>query len=173
MKVKQFSKGTVIFSEGKLGNCMYEVQTGRVGILVGYGTEDEKKLTELSEGRSFGEMAVIETVPRSATAVALEDTSVLEISAADLDEYFQSRPDKLLAIMRGMTRRLRELTRDYLSACQTVGEWNGPADGATESGLMAGLRKLAAFFEEGLRYSAYANRANVNFLYYSRDAFMD
>ena len=154
VEVKQFSKGSVIFREGVLGSTMYEVLDGTVGIFVGYGREDEKKLTELERGRIFGEMAAIEARPRSATAVALTDVSVQEISRSDFQEYFSGNPDKLLEIMRGMTRRIRELTVDYQEVCATIGAWkDADSRGAEQDqGLMSRLRRFAQIFAEGMKY---------------------
>ena len=156
MQTRQFKKGEVIFLEKTLGNTMYEIQSGQVGIYLGHGTPGEKQLTTLDAGRIFGEMAVIEVYPRSATAVALEDTVALEISAADLQEYFDANPAKLAEIMRAMTRRLRELTVDYNAACDALDEWKTATKtgGKKRSGLMGVLDKFAKAYSEYAQYSA-------------------
>lgn len=148
METKRFGKGDVIFREGSLGNTMYEIKSGTVGIFAAYGEPDEQKLTELEAGRIFGEMCVIEVYPRSATAVALTDAEAEEISTADLQAYFAAQPERLLSIMRGMTRRLRELTADYQEVCGKLGEWNSAEKAGAEksSGLMSAIRKFAAVF---------------------------
>ena len=58
----------MIFQEGSTGSSMYELKSGSIGIYAAYGTANEKKLTELEAGRIFGEMGVIDVMPRSATA---------------------------------------------------------------------------------------------------------
>ncbi len=148
-----FQKGDVIFREGEFGSTMFEVRSGNVGIFVKYGTPDERKLTELAEGRIFGEMSVIEVYPRSATAVALSEVTVEEVSAAEISEYFGSAPEKLLEIMRGQTRRLRELTNDYAEVCKTIAEWKAKDDGGEQKGgLLGALKKFAAVFNESMKY---------------------
>lgn len=151
MEKKQFKRGEIIFRESTLANTMYEIKNGRVGIFIAYGTENERKLTELDAGRIFGEMAVIEVYPRSATAVALADTEAEEISTADLQDYFKDHPQKLMEIMRGMTRRLRELTDDYTEVCGRIEAWEQSTDTGEEKGseLMAGIRKFAELFIKG------------------------
>ncbi|MBE7009528.1 MAG: Crp/Fnr family transcriptional regulator [Ruminococcaceae bacterium] len=148
MNARQFKKDEVIFREGAFGSTMYEIKSGTVGIYAAYGTDSEKKLTELEAGRIFGEMALIEVYPRSATAVALSDTETMEISTADLSDYFNNHPEKLVEIMRGMTRRLRELTEDYQNACGAISNWTDAVDhGQKKSGgLLNGIKKLAAIF---------------------------
>ena len=159
-----FQKGDVIFREGEFGNTMFEVRSGSVGIYVKYGTEDEKKLTELGAGRIFGEMSVVEVYPRSATAVALSDVTLEKVTAAEINEYFGSAPDKLLEIMRGQTRRLRELTADYEEVCKTIAEWKAKDDdGEQKGGLMGALKKFAAIFNESMKYMGSSSAG----LYYS------
>lgn len=166
MSAQQFKEGEVIFREGTLGNTMYEIKSGTVGIYAAYGTSDEKKLTELEAGRIFGEMAVIEVYPRSATAVALSDAEAEEISAADLQEYFGDRPEKIMEIMRGMSRRLRELTADYREVCGTIGAWKDATDRgkAKGTGLLATLKRFAAIFDESMRLLP----ANDYMMYYHK-----
>lgn len=150
METKQFKKGEVIFAENTLGTTMYEIVSGNVGIYTAYGTPEQKKLTELGPGRLFGEMAVIEVFPRSATAVAETDAEAKEISTEDLFTYFNSDPEKLCDIMRSMTRRLRELTKDYDEACAVLDEWRETTKAGQKkrTGLMALLEKFARVYRE-------------------------
>ena len=151
METRQFKRGEVIFKEGTLGSVMYEIKQGTVGIYCAYGASDEKKLTELEAGRIFGEMGVIE---RSATAVAISDVEAVEVSTADLQEYFSNQPEKLMEIMRGMSRRLRELTADYQEVCGTLGEWNDTTQQGKKksSGLLAAIKKFADAYADSVKY---------------------
>ncbi len=153
MEEKRFGKGEVIFREWSLGRTMYELKSGKVGIFANYGEENEKKLTELEPGKLFGEMAVIEVYPRSATAVALENSAALEISTEDIQEYFRGKPDKLLGIMRNLSHRTRELTDEYMDACLTLREMEQSRkdrDGRS-SGLRAKIKKFMSEFAAAQR----------------------
>ena len=159
-----YKQGDVIFRQGDFGNTMYEVRDGSVGIYLNYGEASEKKLTEVKRSQIFGEMAIIEVYPRSATAVALSDVTVEEVTAADVNTYFSGSPEKLLAIMRGQTRRLRELTADYEEVCKTIAEWKAKDDdGEQKGGLMGALKKFAAIFNESMKYMGSSSAG----LYYS------
>ena len=121
MNTIALKKGEIIFRQGDASTCMYGVFWGKVGIYANYGTPEEKLLTTLETEQFFGEMGMIEGLPRSATAVALtSDTKVLVITPESFQSYFQERPVKVLLIMQNMGRRLRELTEEYLEACRTV-----------------------------------------------------
>ena len=97
MKTLSFSVGDVIFRQDDFSDVMYDIQSGSVGIFLDYGTETEKKLAVLGAGEILGEMGMIEACPRSATAVALSDGTVLcEIGEAEFTEFFRSHPDQLI-----------------------------------------------------------------------------
>lgn len=123
VRSETYRKGTVIFKEGETGNCLYDVQSGRVGIYANYGASAQKQLTVLVPGQFFGEMGLIEQLPRSATAVALDDDTGVELFFADdLQDLPKKRPEKVLAILWHLSHRLRRLTTDYLKACKTLAE---------------------------------------------------
>ena len=121
MNTKTFNKNEVIFRQGEYATTMYELSTGSVAIYADYETPDQKELATLNAGEIFGEMGLIECMPRSATVVALEDgTTLQEITSAEFSEYFKDSPDKVLAVMKQMSARLRETNQKYADACRTV-----------------------------------------------------
>ena len=122
--VKVLKKGEVIFKEGALENCMYKIITGSVGIYANYGKEEEKLLVDLKAGEKtfFGEMGMIDEEPRSATAVAMEDTEIAVITSENFAEFFKENPEHIIYIMQNMSNRIRNLTNDYLDACRAVAE---------------------------------------------------
>lgn len=122
--LKEFEKGQVIFSEGDFEMSMYDLLQGSVGIYAYYGKPEEKLLTELKaeDGATFGEMGLLESMPRSATAVALENVQVQVITGETFGEYFRDNPAAVMVIMQNMSQRIRALTQDYLDACRAVSE---------------------------------------------------
>lgn len=123
MKTMCFDCGQILFKQGDDSDCMYDILKGKLGIYDAYGTEDEKLIAELGVGQTVGEMGMIEVFPRSATAVVLEDgTELAQIAEDELSEYFRDKPEKLLAIMRQLSQRLRETTQKYADACRVVYE---------------------------------------------------
>lgn len=113
MTEKVFEKGTVVFREGDIGNSFFQIVSGTAGVYSHYGEADERKLTDMQPGQYFGEMAVIEAWPRSSTIVAEEELHVIEISEKELNIYFAEQPDRIMALMKQLGKRIRELTADY------------------------------------------------------------
>lgn len=126
-----YGKDEIIFREGDLDFCMYELLQGSVGIYVDYGKPDEKLLTQLSasDRACFGEMGLIDELPRSATAVALDRVRVYRITHEGFGQYFRDNPDAVLQIMQNMSQRIRGLTDDYLNVCRTVMQASEDAGG--------------------------------------------
>lgn len=120
---KTFKKGEVIFREGEFQMDMYDIRFGRVGVYKSYGTPEQKELAVLGEGDFFGEMGLVEARPRSATVVALEETIADVITQENFGVYFKEKPAKVLSIMQHMSSRIRELTNDYLEACECISEY--------------------------------------------------
>ena len=150
MNEKVFGKGEVIFREGDLGDSFFQIVDGLAGVYLGYGTADEKKLTEMKPGQYFGEMAVIEAWPRSTTIKAETELHVIEISEKELNAFFAEQPDRILALMNQLGGRIRELTEEYDKVKAYIEEKKVP-EGEKKEGFLARLKKY-------LELSALANK---------------
>ena len=123
MKKTTFDKNQIVFKQGSIDNTMYSVISGTIGIFADYGTEKQKKIAEFEKDQLFGEIGLIGCLPRTATAVALEnDTKLYEIGEADLNQFFKDKPEQLLLLMKQLSHRLRETTQKYMDACKTIYE---------------------------------------------------
>jgi len=142
----KFKKNEIIFKEGDEGECMYDILSGNVGIYSSYGTPDQKLLTTLGEDAFFGEMGMIEKLPRSATAVALEETYVNAINENDFSEFLADRPSKALTVLQCTSNRLRKLSYDYVEACAAIAEYVKQEEKGEKPSaeLMAKLKKINA-----------------------------
>lgn len=94
--------GTPIFKEGDYGDCLYIVIGGSVRIHRG-----ERELAVLGRMQSLGEMAVLDGSPRSATATALEDTTMIKVDRERFLDVMRSSPEIMQGIIRLLLGRLR------------------------------------------------------------------
>ena len=123
MEQKTFKQNDVIFRQGDAADCMYAVRSGAVGVYLDFGGPGELKLTELQAGQYLGEMGLLDSAPRSATAVALSDDTALDVIAeSDFRAVFDENPEQFLNMLQQMSSRLRRVTRDYAEACRTVAD---------------------------------------------------
>ncbi len=102
-----FSKGELIFPEGDLGNEMFIIQAGKVRIFKNIDGFDQT-LTVLEKGDFFGEMSILEGMPRSASAEAEEDCDLIKINSANFVAMIKSNIEIAIRIMRKLSLRLRE-----------------------------------------------------------------
>ena len=114
--LRTFGNGDVIFEEGSVGKHMYVVVSGSVRIVKKAGGEVAVVAT-LGKGELFGEMALVDSLPRSASAVAAGDeTSVVEIDHAQFAYLVGQQPAFALVILKALSLRLRkqmEINRGY------------------------------------------------------------
>ncbi len=102
-----YKPGELIFSEGQSGRDMYVVESGRVRIFL---TAEDRELTlaVLQRGDFFGEMALLEDLPRSAGATALEDVCLIAIEKDDFKCLIQEHPEIAMKVLSRFSRRLRD-----------------------------------------------------------------
>jgi CRP-like cAMP-binding protein len=115
-------KGAIIFREGEKGHFMCVLLEGRVNILKETLEREQKKVATVRRGKSMGEMSMLDELPYSATAKAVEDTKLLMITKLNFERLSEEQPivcNMLLRqIARLMSLRLRQTTGillDYLS----------------------------------------------------------
>jgi CRP-like cAMP-binding protein len=99
---RSFTVGQTIFKEGEPGDVMYVVEEGEVDIL-----RSGRPIETIAPGGIFGEMAIIDNSPRSATAVAKSDCTLLPVDETTFTIYVQHAPFFALEVMRTMAERLR------------------------------------------------------------------
>lgn len=116
---QSFAAGDVIFKEGDPGDRCYIITSGAVRISKFIPNVGEEALAVLKPGSYFGEMALIDNFPRSANAIANDDTDVFAINKTDLDRILISDRElgyKLFwTFTKTLSKRLRE-TNEKLAA---------------------------------------------------------
>lgn len=111
---KRFSKGDFICYEGEIGTEMFIILSGQVGV---YGNSFEgvqEKYAVLNSGEFFGEMSMLDDLPRSASGIAESEVIVLSIAKKDFHHLIREMPDMAFAIMTGLSRRIRRLEAKLL-----------------------------------------------------------
>jgi pSer/pThr/pTyr-binding forkhead associated (FHA) protein len=101
--------GDIVFSEGDIGTEMYIIQQGTIELLKTMGGET-RVLATLDKGDFFGEMSVLEDVPRSASARAKTDVELVRINGATFDAMLRSNTEIAIRMMRKLSRRVREVS---------------------------------------------------------------
>ena len=108
VRTLRVAAGEVIFKEGDPGDGMYVVDAGRVEILLGDLESEPRVLSHVGPRGIFGEMAILDDKPRSATARAEVDSTLRFIPREDALRLFSQSPQLVLALMRYFTVRMRD-----------------------------------------------------------------
>jgi signal transduction histidine kinase len=111
----RFSAGQVIFTAGDAGDGFYIIESGRVQILAAFGGSEPRVLATISDGDFFGEMAVLDDAPRSATAKAQTDTRATFVGREELLQLLENRPGLALNLIREFSNRIRAFNRKYVN----------------------------------------------------------
>jgi CRP/FNR family transcriptional regulator, cyclic AMP receptor protein len=102
-------EGSFIFQEGDKADGLFIIKSGKVGIRLGNRT-----LAELTTNSIFGEMALIDDAPRSATAVAVTDVELVPVSEKQFLFLVSQTPFFALKVMRVLARRLRATSKSFV-----------------------------------------------------------
>jgi CRP-like cAMP-binding protein len=111
---RTFKAGAMIFSEFEPGDNFYLIQSGRVHLVKLIG-EIEKTLDIIGPPEMFGEMAILENSPRSATAIALDEVKVLEFNARNFEVLLLGNPQIAMRILRMFCKRIYDAKRRFMT----------------------------------------------------------
>ena len=108
----------VLFQTGEPGESLYVVRSGEIELYIKDTAGQKIVLNVVAAGEMFGELSLLDSGPRSATAIALMDTELLVLDREDLLLLFQKKPEAalhMLAAMSAMTRKADQLLRTRVS----------------------------------------------------------
>jgi CRP/FNR family cyclic AMP-dependent transcriptional regulator len=108
IEARSFKAGSVIFREGDAANELFVVRSGEVRIQIGNRT-----ITELRQDSIFGEMALIDSEARSATAIAVTDVELVPVSEKQFLFLVSQTPYFALKVMRVLAQRLRATNKTF------------------------------------------------------------
>jgi CRP/FNR family transcriptional regulator, cyclic AMP receptor protein len=115
MRSRRFRRGEVIFHQGDPGDALFIVMAGAIKIMLPSETGDEAILATLKAGDVFGELALLDGAPRSASATALEPTETMVLQRDRFRQLLATEPtirDALLAALSSEVRRLTTQVED-------------------------------------------------------------
>jgi len=107
--IRHFSPGQIIFHHGDPGGLLYIIMKGKVKITYSTPEGQEALLAILGEDDFFGELALLDDSPRSATAEALKDTESLTLHRDEFIRYIRNNPDLSLHVLQSLARNIRRL----------------------------------------------------------------
>jgi len=110
---RTFRPGEIIFSEYEPGDTFYLIRSGRIKLIKNTG-EFERTLDILQPAEIFGEMAILENAPRSATAIAVDQVEVLELNAQNFELLILGNPQIAIKLLRIFSKRIYDSKRRFM-----------------------------------------------------------
>ena len=147
MEIVKYRNNQALFHQGEIATEMYEIISGQVGIYMDYGDEAQKEISILTEGDYVGELELIDSSTRIASAVALgNDVVVKKLTIEDFSVLVKDNPAKVILIIQQLCARVRRLDNLYLEACSTIDEYRKAREEnlPPSPSLIARLRRFAA-----------------------------
>lgn len=110
--VRTYPRGAIIVSEGDEGNSLFLIQSGSVKAFLSDENGKEVVLSTQGQGEYFGDLALFDDEPRSASVMALEQCKVMIITKTQLREAIQEDVEIGFSLLHGLARRVRILTEN-------------------------------------------------------------
>lgn len=148
-QVLELSKGTVIYEQGTPCTTMFLLRSGKVALYLNYQTSQQFQISEISlPGSSLGEMGLFEEDPRNATAVALTDCELVEISQATFPAFIEAHPDETRQIILDLSQRykmaLQEVKNSHIIILESL-EALKEAQANKKDSLKEKIKKISDF----------------------------
>ena len=113
-KVIEIKAGETLYKQGEECSTMFLLQSGRIDLYIGKGTKREYLLlTATNYGDSLGEMGLLQGEPRNATAIAVEDSVLIEIDEAHFGAFIKENPARATKMIKDLSLRFRNLTSEF------------------------------------------------------------
>ena len=109
---KTVAKNTIVISEGDQSASLYVIIAGKVKVFLQDGDGKEVVLNYQGPGEYFGELALLDNAPRSASVMAVQKSTFLVVSKQEFKQMLSSHPDVAFALIKGLVVRLRLLTEN-------------------------------------------------------------
>ena len=110
MHRRHYKRGQVIFHQDDPGAAVYLIESGRVKVVLATADGEDLLLSVLGAGEIFGELALLDGRPRSATVVALEDTVTLVLERTAFLQFLRADPEATLHLFHALADLIRRLT---------------------------------------------------------------
>jgi diguanylate cyclase (GGDEF)-like protein len=162
LEPRTFPAGSTVFREGESGKELFIVRRGRVGSYVDQPDGTRREIYEFAPGVLFGEMAIIEDEPRSATCYAKEETELLVLSGLDFYSLIGKHPSIGAKLLSSMARSMTTWLDEASGLLSELARWGEAARRRAITDELSGLFNRR-FLEEAMstRFAAGSRRCSL------------
>lgn len=121
--ILEVTRGTIIYEQGSPCSTMFLLRSGTVGLFLNYHTPQQFQLLEISKpGSSLGEMGLFDNEPRNATAVALSDCVLVEISQENFPAFIIAHPHETRQMILDLSQRFKAAIQEVKNSHEIIAE---------------------------------------------------
>jgi len=110
---RSYAPGEIVFSEYEPGNTFYFIQSGEIKLIKNAG-QNERTLDVLQQSEIFGEMAILDKSPRTASAFAINEATLLEFTAENFEILMRGNPQIAIKLLRALSKRISHAKRRFM-----------------------------------------------------------
>jgi hypothetical protein len=116
VKKLHFTSGQIIIREGETDGRLFIIISGQVEVIKGMSTENQRFITKMGPYEYFGEMSLVDSLPRSATVRAIKDTTIIFIERNRLLKEMAKSPQIGIELLRILSLRIRAIEKYMIKA---------------------------------------------------------
>jgi len=154
LELVRYPKDGVIFKEKEAGNELFIIKSGATSVRINLQDGTQKEIALLKSGEFFGEMAIFENAPRSATCIAAEECEILRMNKDDFFSLMRNHPHAAISIMKNMLNKTTDRLNSSGQFITQMVKWGEDAS------LRAVTDKLTGVFNRRYMESEIENRFN-------------
>ena len=144
---KVFKNGEEIIREGDIGKSFFLLTEGKAGVYSNYEKNNPFRIAVIEPGEYFGEMAILEAYPRSASVIAMGNVHVIEIPADEMNLFFEENPEQVLELITHLGNRITAMTDDYNESQKLLKEAHASDTDTKSDSFFSKIKKHISIYQ--------------------------
>ncbi len=144
---KIYKNGEEIIKEGDIGKSFFLLTEGKAGVYTNYEKDTPFRIAVIDPGEYFGEMAILEAYPRSASVIAIGNVHAIEIPADEMHLFFEENPEQILELITHLSNRIQLMTDDYNESQKLLKEVRSAETDKKSDFFFSKIKKHISFYQ--------------------------
>ena len=144
---KIYKNGEEIIKEGDIGKSFFLLTEGKAGVYTNYEKDTPFRIAVIDPGEYFGEMAILEAYPRSASVIAIGNVHAIEIPADEMHLFFEENPEQILELITHLSNRIQLMTDDYNESQKLLKEVRSAETDKKSDSFFSKIKKHISFYQ--------------------------
>ena len=144
---KIYKNGEEIIREGDIGKSFFLLTEGKAGVYSNYEKNNPFRIAVIDPGEYFGEMAILEAYPRSASVIAIGNVHAIEIPADEMTLFFEENPEQIMELITHLGNRIQLMTDDYNESQKLLKEVRAAEENKKSDSFFSKIKKHISLYQ--------------------------